>query len=83
MSLHNKIINLPCDKTNKTHDYLKGHRDARHSAAELIKRYDELLDVALAMREYIDALPKDLILPAMPGFDRDWADDVIDRCKND
>lgn len=40
---------------------------------------DDLLELVLAMMEYIDAIPKDAVLPAMPGFDRDWADDVIDR----
>jgi hypothetical protein len=36
----------------------------------------QLLDVIRAYREYVDALPQDLVLPAMPGFDRDWADAV-------
>lgn len=41
---------------------------------------NELLEVVIAMRDYIDALPSDVVasLPAMPGFDRDWADEVID-----
>nr|URQ57572.1 Hypothetical protein [Providencia alcalifaciens] len=36
---------------------------------------NELLEVVIAMRDYIDALPSDVVsrLPAMPGFDRDWA----------
>ena len=40
---------------------------------------DELLQVAKAAIAYIDAIPKDLgsALPAMPGFDRDWAEEVI------
>lgn len=35
--------------------------------------------VARAALEYIDALPSEVIatLPAMPGFDRDWADEVL------
>ena len=39
----------------------------------------ELLEVTEAMRDYIDAIPDDVAakLPAMPGFDRDWADNVI------
>lgn len=39
----------------------------------------ELLSVVSAMRDYIDALPSDVVasLPTMPGFDRDWADEVI------
>ena len=36
-----------------------------------------LLQVAECALEYIDALPKDIQLPVMPGFDRDWANDVI------
>ena len=40
---------------------------------------DELRQVAKAAIAYIDAIPKDIgdALPAMPGFDRDWAEDVI------
>lgn len=40
----------------------------------------ELLSVAREMRDYIDALPSDVVasLPTMPGFDRDWADEVIE-----
>ena len=37
----------------------------------------ELLKLAQAALEYIDAIPKDVVLPAMPGFDRDWASDVL------
>jgi hypothetical protein len=39
----------------------------------------DLLSVTLAMREWIDAVPSDTVLPTMPGFDRDWADSVIDK----
>ncbi|EJV1664332.1 TPA: hypothetical protein SMO99_003013 [Proteus mirabilis] len=44
---------------------------------------NELLEVVIAMRDYIDALPSDVVasLPAMPGFDRDWADEVIDAAQ--
>jgi hypothetical protein len=90
MSLHDKILNIPCevDKAKKAMnriEYQKGHRDARYSAAELVLHHDELLEVTLAMRDYIDALPDYLAdqFPAMPGFDRDWADGVIERCKNE
>jgi hypothetical protein len=41
MSLHDKILNIPCevDEAKKAIyriEYKNGHRDARHSAAELI-----------------------------------------------
>lgn len=39
----------------------------------------ELLEVAKALREYIDAIPKYVVLPGIPGVDRDWVDEVIGR----
>lgn len=36
-----------------------------------------LLRLATVQRDWIDAVPQDTPLPAMPGFDRDWADDVL------
>ncbi|CAI1788404.1 Uncharacterised protein [Serratia entomophila] len=43
----------------------------------------ELLDVAIALREWIDAVPSELAasLPTMPGVDRDWVDEVIDTSR--
>ena len=43
------------------------------------KRYAELKEVAVAMREWIDAVPDDVQLPVMPGHDRDWADEILSR----
>lgn len=39
----------------------------------------ELISVAQAALDYIDALPSDMVasLHTMPGFDRDWATEVI------
>ena len=45
----------------------------------LIEKLNSLREVVEAMREWIDAVPNDAVLPAMPGFDRDWADDVINQ----
>jgi len=39
----------------------------------------KLAEVAEMLREYIDAIPKDIELPVMPGMDRDWVDSVIDE----
>lgn len=41
------------------------------------KTLADLIKLAQKAIEFIDALPKDLVLPSMPGFNRDWADDVI------
>jgi hypothetical protein len=40
----------------------------------------DVKSVARAALDYIDAIPKDVVatLPAMPGFDRDWAENVLD-----
>lgn len=43
------------------------------------ERYAELKEVALAQQEWIDAVPAFMQLPAMPGYDRDWADEILSR----
>ena len=48
--------------------------DACHNALD---RLEELKSVAIAMRNWIDTVPSDAQLPTMPGFDRDWADEII------
>ncbi len=52
--------------------------DEAISTRVLEHKYRETREVALALREYIDALPDDLVLPAMPGVDRDWVDKTLD-----
>ena len=47
--------------------------DTKDSQA-LIAELQQALSAAL---EYIDALPADISLPAMPGFDRDWAQSLL------
>jgi len=37
----------------------------------------EILEVAKSLLNWIDSVPPDLPLPAMPGVDRDWVDSVI------
>lgn len=40
----------------------------------------KLAEVAEALREYIDAIPKDIEFNCtMPGIDRDWVDNIIDE----
>ena len=47
--------------------------------AQLISAAPDLLEALQAAMDYIDAIPKDVVLPAMPGFDRDWVDGVISK----
>ena len=57
----------------------KSREDLLSDAVNYYKhRSEELEELAIAMRTYIDAIPKDVVLPVMPGFDRDWADSIID-----
>ncbi|MFA6198837.1 MAG: hypothetical protein WC679_00270 [Bacteroidales bacterium] len=57
-------------------------------AKEIIEKYDtpdywnkisELKSALRAALDYIDALPSDVVatLPVMPGFDRDWVEDMF------
>lgn len=41
---------------------------------EAIKELQSALRLAL---DWIDAVPKDIPLPTMPGFDRDWAESLL------
>lgn len=45
----------------------------------MAKTNNELVEVARAALDYIDALPKEVVasLPVMPGFDRDWAENTL------
>lgn len=43
----------------------------------LHRQVEELRQLGQAMLDWIDAVPKNVELPAMPGFDRDWAERVL------
>jgi len=50
-----------------------------HAAPPAPVVQNEVAEVARAALDYIDALPSDVVasLPAMPGFDRGWADGAL------
>lgn len=52
-------------------------RDEAVANANLIAAAPELFELATLALQWIDAVPQDAPLPAMPGFDRDWANQVI------
>ena len=64
-----------CPECSTCHACLREHEESASAASN--KRIEELVEVCKAMREWIDAVPKGTQLPVMPGFDRDWADSVI------
>jgi len=66
-SLRTKLVGDGCEVCNPT-------LALEYAKEQII----ELKAVASAMREWIDAVPKETVLPTMPGFDRDWANSVID-----
>jgi hypothetical protein len=50
------------------------------STRVLEKRHRECHAVAVALREWIDSIPKDFEFPfALSGVDRDWVDSVLER----
>lgn len=60
MSLHNEIMNIPtswlqeiaaADTSNPVLVYRMGHRDARHAAAELSLKYENLIERLLEALE--------------------------------
>jgi hypothetical protein len=70
MSLHNKIMNLPCVPSpnapvwaNFAGAYKEGHRDARHAAAELAAAEDAAMAALVAERDALLALVREAIGP--------------------
>jgi len=62
--------------------FAPNHALAQMMARELLelrRSGSELVEVAKAGLEYIDAIPADIAsaFDTMPGFDRDWADEII------
>lgn len=60
------------------------YKEANESHKEILAECEEpineeIIKALQAAMDYIDAIPKDIVLPAMPGFDRDWVDDVISK----
>ena len=67
--------------TRRRSDVVRVSADAMN-LLETQRRYLDAVEVARALREYIDAIPKSVDFGAMPGVDRDWVDSVIDNGRN-
>lgn len=55
--------------------------DAEHQIERISAQRDELLKALVAALEWIDAVPSETALPAMPGFDRDEVNNLISSIK--
>lgn len=51
--------------------------------ADIIAAAPELLEALEYALEWVDAVPRDTPLPAMPGFDRDYVDSLIRQAKGE
>lgn len=57
------------------------HQKQRIANTLLIAAAPELLEALEAALEWIDAVPSEIALPAMPGFDRDWVNSIIKKAR--
>jgi hypothetical protein len=46
---------------------------------EMKEDRDKAVFIAQVALEWIDAVPQETQLPAMPGFDRDWANNTLEE----
>lgn len=71
-----------CEKHYNSH--FMEFTDCPYCQVEMLKsQIAELREVALALREWIDAVPDSTPLPTMPGIDRDWVDEVLTRMEGE
>lgn len=56
---------------------MKAINDLRTEIHQLKADKYEMTKALRAALEWIDAIPKDISLPAMPGSDRGWVDNLI------
>ncbi len=55
------------------------NREVTKANTDLVIAAPELLEALQMALEWIDAVPSDTRLPAMPGFDRDEVNNVINK----
>lgn len=53
--------------------------EINHRLRDAEKRVEKLTEILGWCFEYLDAIPKDITFPVMPGFDRDYANEVYNE----
>ncbi|EMY7658060.1 TPA: hypothetical protein KUN82_003705 [Serratia marcescens] len=80
LSKHRCAYMFIIDPANPYHDPRRQQMLYSHEyVSALLQRIAGLQEVAVALREWIDAVPDEVAasLPTMPGVDRDWVDSII------
>jgi len=57
------------------------YKAVRQEREELATVARDLHELVVACFEWIDAVPEDTELPGMPGFPRDWAEDILENAR--
>lgn len=73
---NNSLGSAICDATSH---YSVFDKTTRVANLDLIAAAPELLEALVWALEWIDAVPSETQLPTMPGFDRDYVNEVINK----
>lgn len=60
-------------------------KEAHANAALIVRAVNSHADLITAVKsliEWIDSVPEETILPAMPGIDRDWLETILDKAQS-
>ena len=63
--------------------YWAADEEEEMANANLIAAAPELYELAVLCIDWIDSAHNDAALPTMPGFDRDWAEEVIAKARGE
>ena len=77
VGINESILSYEMNKKDINEEWKKQSEAQKREIEELRAQLAACTEAAKAAIEWIDAVPSDTALPAMPGFDRDWFDCVV------